>query len=176
MKIAHFVRLGAALCVMTVPAAVAGAEAISDPAAIISAFNETCRRGFPDLETIRRQARSQGWVQRSARLIAEGSDPKLRSADVPDFFQKGGMTMMLAAPNRVWSKSSCIISVTAEKTLDTRTLADAVSVALDGAAPSVAKVRGGEQAIWQVRSGLVVKASVSRSGRIRTANLSVVTG
>jgi hypothetical protein len=175
MKTIDFVRFGSALSLMIVPATVAGAQGVSDPAPIISAFNETCRRGFPNLETIRQRAESQGWIRRSVRMIAEESDPRFRRVAPPEFFQKGDMTLALSAPNKVWNWSSCIISVSAEKTLDTRGLAEAVSAALDGAQASVVKERGVERAIWQVKSGLVVKASVSESGRIRRANLAVLT-
>jgi hypothetical protein len=60
--------------------------------------------------------------------------------------------------------------------MDTRTLAAAVSAALDGAQPTIVKERGAEQATWQLKSGLVVRASVSKPGRIRTVNLVVLTG
>jgi len=175
MKTIDFVRFGSALCLTIVPAAVAGAQGVSDPAPIISAFNETCRRGFPNLETIRQRAESLGWNRLSARLVAGASDRRLRDADIPEFFQKGDMTMVLSAPNVLSNKSSCNISVSAEKTLDTHRLAEAVSAALDGAEASVAKERGVEQATWQVKSGMVVKASVRKSGRMRMANLSVLT-
>jgi hypothetical protein len=82
---------------------------------------------------------------------------------------------VLSAPNALLGRSSCIIAVSGQKKLDTHALAEAVSVALDGAQATVAKVRDVEQATWRVKSGMVVKASVSKSGRTRTANLSVGT-
>jgi hypothetical protein len=175
MKTANFIRLSGALCLMTVPATHAWAEGVADPGSIISAFNETCRRGFPDLNGIRQRAESQGWIRRSVRLIAEESDPKLRNVAPPEFLQKGDMTLVLSSPNRVWNTSGCTISVSAGTTLDTQALAQAVSAALDGAQPSIAKERGVERATWQVKSGMVVKASVSKRGGIRTANLAVLT-
>ncbi|HLL31249.1 MAG TPA: hypothetical protein VK403_09660 [Allosphingosinicella sp.] len=175
MKTIYFFRAGGALCLLSVSATIAGAQGVSDPAPIVSAFNETCRRGFPDLETISQRAQSQGWIRRSVRLIAEESDPKLRKAAPPEFLQKDGMTLVLSAPNKVWNNFTCGISVSAENTLDTQALAQAVSAALDGAQASVAKERGAKRATWHVKSGFVVKASVSRSGRIRTANLAVQT-
>jgi len=176
MKTIDFVRSSSALCLMGIASTVAGAQSVSDPAPIISAFNETCRRGFPNLETIRQRAEAQGWIRRKVRLIAEASDPKLRTVAVPDFLQKGDMMLVLSAPNALLGKSSCTIAVPGQKTLDTQALAEAVSAALDGAQATVAKVRGVDQATWRVKSGLVVKASVSKSGRVRTANLSVATG
>lgn len=188
MKTVDFLRLSTALCLVTVPAAVAGAQdvsdpatvtgsqGISDPASIISAFNETCRRGFPDLETIRRHAESTGWSRRSVELLAARSNPKLRNVALPVFLRKGDMTLVVSAPGKLYDKTSCTVAVSAEKTLDTRRLAEAVSAALGGAPPSFAKVRGMEQATWQVKSGLVVRASVSRYGRVRTANVGVQIG
>ena len=175
MKTIDLVRLGSALGLAIAPATVAGAQTVFDPATIISAFNDTCRRGFPNLETIRQRAESLGWVRRSVRLIAERSDPRLRTVAMPEFFGRDGMMLVLATPNALTSKSSCGISVSGEKTMDTRALAAAVSAALDGAQATIAKERGVEQAVWQLKSGLVVRASVSKSGRIRTANLTVLT-
>jgi hypothetical protein len=175
MKTAQFVRIGSALCLAIGPATLAGAQGFSDPAPIVDAFNETCRRGFPDLATIRQRAESQGWIRRSVRLIAERSDPKLRNVAPPEFLQKGDLTLILSGPNGLWNKTSCTISVSAGKTLDTRGLADAVSAALDGAQATVGREKGIERAMWQVRSGMVVKASVSKLGQIRQANLAVLT-
>lgn len=176
MKTIDLVRCTSALCLIAVPATIAGAQSVSDPAPIVSAFNETCRRGFPNLETISHRAQSLGWIKRSARLIEERSDPKLRNVALPDFFGKGDMMLSLFASNALTSKSSCGISVSGEKMLDMQTFAQAVSAALDGAQPSLAKERGVESATWRVRSGMVVKASISKAGRRRTANLTVVTG
>ena len=175
MKTIDLVRFSSALCLMIVPATVAGAQGVSDPAPIISAFNETCRRGFPNLETIRQRAESLGWIRRSARLISEASDPRLRTVAMPDFFGKGDMMLMLSAPNALTNKSSCGISISAGKAMDIGAFAAAVSAALDGAQASVGKEKGVDQATWQLRSGLVVRASVSKSGRTRTANLVVLT-
>jgi hypothetical protein len=170
MKTIDFVRIGSALCLAMLPAAAAGAQSVSDPAPIIAAFNETCRRGFPNLETVRQRAESLGWIKRSARLIAGGS-----GFAMPDFFGKGDMMLMLSAPNALNGKSSCGIAVSGKMTLETVALAEAVSAALDGAQPSFAKERGAEQAIWHLKSGVVVRASVTKPGRIRTVNLVVLT-
>jgi hypothetical protein len=181
MKTVDFLRLSGALCLMTVPAALTGAPwtpgpAVSDPAPIVSAFNETCRRGFPDLETIRRHAESTGWIARPVELIAARTNPKLRNIALPVFLRKDDMTLVVSAPGKLYDKTSCTVAVTVEKTLDTRVLAQAVSAAFGGAPASFAKVRGLEQASWNVKSGLIVKASVSKYGRVRTANIAVVTG
>lgn len=175
MKIVDVVRISSALCLMMVPAGAAGAQGVSDPAAIISAFNETCRRGFPNLETIRQRAESLGWIRRTARLIGERSDPKLRAVAMPEFFGRGDMMLVLSTPNAFSSKTSCGIAVSGEKTMETRTLAAAVSAALDGAQATIVKERGAEQATWQLKSGVVVRASVSKPGRLRTINLTVLT-
>jgi hypothetical protein len=175
MKTIDLVRFSGALCLAIVPATVAGAQSASDPATIISAFNETCRRGFPNLETIRQRAESLGWIRRSARLIGEGSDPRLRTVAMPEFFGRGDMMLVLSNANALTSKSSCGIAVSGEKTMDTRALAAAVSAALDGAQATIVKERGVEQATWQLKSGLVVRASVSKPGRLRTVNLTVLT-
>jgi len=175
MKTIDLVRISCALCLAIVPATVAGAQGASDPATIISAFNETCRRGFPNLETVRQQAESVGWIRRSARMIAEGTHPRLRSAAMPEFFGKGDMMLALFSPDGLSGKSSCGIAVSGKQTMDTRTLAAAVSAALDGAQATIVKEKGAEQATWQLKSGLVVRASVSKPGRLRTVNLVVLT-
>jgi hypothetical protein len=176
MKIVDIFRIGIAVCLMAVPASPSRARGVSDPAPIVSAFNETCRRGFPDLETISQRAQSQGWIRASFRMIAHGRSRKLRSAALPHFLQKGGMILILSAPYKRWTTSSCLISVPAEETLDTRGLAAAVSIALGGAPATVAKSRGGERMTWHVGSGMVVQASVTESGGTRIANLAVLTG
>lgn len=170
MKTVDLVRSASALFLTAVPAAVAGAEAVLDPAPIVSAFNETCRRGFPNLETIRRRAESLGWVRRSARLIAGGRDVAM-----PDFLGKGDMMLTLSAPYALSGKSSCGIAISGKKTLETAALVEAVSSALGGAQPSFARERGAEAAIWHLKSGVVVRASVTKPGRIRTVNLVVLT-
>ena len=175
MKTVDFVRFVSALCLTILPATGAGAQATSDPAFLISAFNETCRRGFPDLETIRQRAQSLGWVQRGARLIGESSDRRLRDAPIPDFLQKGDMMMVLSSPNKLWSKSGCSVSVSGRETFDAGALAAAVSAALGGAEPEHAKERGVERATWRVKSGIVVNVSVGKSGRTRTATVAVLT-
>ena len=175
MKTIDFVRLSSAACLAIVPASVAGAQSASDPATILSAFNETCRRGFPNLDTVRQRAESQGWIRRSARLIAEGTHPRLRNVAMPEFFGKGDMMLSLSSPNALSTRFSCGIAVSGKQTMDTRTLAAAVSAALDGAQATIVKEKGAEQATWQLKSGLVVRASVSKPGRLRTVNLVVLT-
>lgn len=176
MKTVDIVRVGFTLCLMTVPAALSGAPGVPDPAPIVSAFNETCRTGFPDLESIGQRAESQGWVRKSLRPIPERSGRKLRRAALPGFLQKDGMILILAGPYKRWARSSCLISVRAEETLDTRGLAAAVSIALGAAPATVARSRGGERMTWHVGTGMVVQASVIESGGIRIANLAVLTG
>ena len=176
MNTIDLVRAATALGMAIVPATVAGAQAASDPAPIVAAFNETCRRGFPNLEAVRQQAEAQGWVRRSARVIAEGTDARLRTAAMPEFFGKGDMMLILATPNALSNKSSCGIALSAKQTMDTPALAAAVSIAFEGAAATIVKERGAEQATWTLPSGVVVKASVSKPGRLRTINLTVFTG
>lgn len=176
MTTVDIARIGIAVCLMTAPAALSGAQGVSDPALIVSAFNETCRSGFPDLESIGRRAESLGWFRKSLRPIPKRSVRKLRTDALPGFLQKGGMMLLLSAPYKRWTRSSCLVSVPAEETLDTRGLAAAVSIALGGAPASIAKSRSGERVTWHVGSGMVVQASVIDSGGIRIANLAVLTG
>jgi hypothetical protein len=173
MKIIDFVRCSA-LCLALVPATGARAQS-TDPDAIVAAFNETCRRGFPDLDTVRQRAESAGWVRRSARMIPEGTDRRLRNAAMPEFFGKGGLMLTLFSADGTSARSSCGIAVSDKLTMDTSALAAAVSAALEGAQATFTKERGAEQATWQLKSGLVVRASVSKPGRLRTVNLVVLT-
>jgi hypothetical protein len=175
MKTIDLIRVAGALVLAIVPATVAGAQSASDPALVIAAFDETCRRGFPDLEGVRQRAESTGWIRRSARVITEGTDPRLRTVAMPEFYGKGDMMLFLSTPDALSGKSSCGIALSGKQTMDTRTLAAAVSVALNGAQATIVKERGEEQATWKLQSGLVVKASVSKPGRLRTINLTVLT-
>ncbi|HEX8482835.1 MAG TPA: hypothetical protein VF650_13115 [Allosphingosinicella sp.] len=175
MKTADVVRFSSALCLTLAPVAGAGAQVVSEPAPIIGAFNETCRRGFPDLATVREQAESVGWAELSGQMVVSFDDPRLGRADLPQLLFKGDMTLIMSAQNAAPIRSTCAISVSAGQTLDTAGLARAVSAALGGAEASIAMERGVEQASWRLASGLVVKASVGKSGDARRAHLTVLT-
>lgn len=175
MKTIDCVRLSSALCLAIAPATLAGAQSLSDPAPIISAFNETCRRGFPNLETISQRAQSLGWIPSPARPLPEHSDPRFRNFPKPETFHKDGMMLMLFAPEALTTaRSSCSISMSGEETPDIDAFAEAVSAALDGAQAAIAREGGSERATWRVKSGMVVRASVGKTGRIRTASLIVM--
>ena len=175
MKTSDCVRLSSALCLATVPATLACAQNLSDPTPIISAFNDTCRRGFPDLGTISRQAQSLGWIRLTARLLPEHSDPRFRKLPKPENFGKDGMMLTLFAPDALTTaKSSCGISISGEDTPDIDAFAEAVSATLDGARATIAKEGVSERATWRVKSSMVVRANVSKSGPIRTASLIVL--
>jgi hypothetical protein len=175
MKIIDCVRLTGALASAIVPAAVAGAQVLSDPGAIVGAFNETCRRGFPDLATVRQQAEAAGWAELSGQMMVSFANPGPDPADFPQVLFKGDMTLIMSAQNAVRKRSSCAISVSAGQALDTAGLARAVSAALGGAKASIAMERGVEQASWRLPSGVDVKARVEKSGDERKAYLTVLT-
>jgi hypothetical protein len=160
----------AALFASAVPAAAAAQEA--EP--LVSAFNETCRRGFPDVETIARHAAAQGWVERASRLIAEGTDPKVRNIAPPRFLQKGEMMLILSSPNRLSARHICSVHLGVGKTLDTAALAALVSAALGAGQPAMKKVDGVDQAEWQPAPAFLVSASV-RKKPARSATIAVRT-
>ncbi|HEX8380938.1 MAG TPA: hypothetical protein VF619_10365 [Allosphingosinicella sp.] len=175
MKNADFVRFSSAICLMFASATLAGAQELSNPGPIVAAFNETCRRGFPDVAMVREQAEARGWAELSGQMVVSFSNPRLGAADLPQVLFKGDMTLIMTAHSPVRRRSTCAISVPAEQTLDTGGLARAVSAALGGAEASMEMERGVEQASWQLKSGLVVKASVGKSGDKRRAHLTVLT-
>lgn len=141
---------------------------------LVSAFNDTCRRGFPKIETIRRHAAAQGWIERTARLIPEASDPRLRDMPQPHFLQKGDMMLILSAPNEVSRSHTCSVTLSVGKELDTSALAGLVSQALGSAPAAMTKVRGAERAQWQPAPSLLVEAGVSKKPT-RSATIAVRT-
>ena len=159
LAIAAFATSAAAASAVPAPPAPAAAQA-GEP--LVSAFNDTCRRGFPSIETIRRHAAAQGWIERSARLIPEASDPRLQDMPQPHFLQKGDMMLILSAPNAVSRSHTCSVALSVGKELDTAGLAGLVSQALGAAPAAMTKVRGAERAQWQPAPTFFVEAGVSR--------------
>jgi hypothetical protein len=162
--------LTAALLASAVPAAAAAQEA--EP--LVAAFNDTCRRGFPDVETIRRNAAAQGWIERASRLIAEGTDPKVRDIAPPRFLEKGEMMLILSSPNRHSARHICSVHLGVGKTLDTAALAAMVSTALGAGKPAMKKVDGVDRAEWRPAPAFLVSASVAKKP-VRSATVSVRT-
>ncbi len=161
---------------MAVGALPARATEPSVPETVAGAFNETCRRGFPNLDTIARHAAATGWIERRSRLVAEASDPRARNMAPPRFLQKDGFTLILMAPSVLSPGRSCSVSLRVGKDVDTARLAGAVSATLGAGPPTMVKVRKAEQAQWRPSPALVVHASVGSGGAVRTADISVRSG
>ena len=142
--------------------------------AIAEAFNDTCRRGFPDVDLIGRHAAASGWVERSSRLIAERSDPALKRMIPPRFFQRGEFTLIVMKASSFVPRPSCSVSLRVGKEIDLNSVAGAVSHALGTGAPAMVRIDRAEHAQWRPTQALLVDASIQK-GNPRTVHLVVRT-
>jgi len=150
-------------------AGAASAEPVA-PERIVEAFNETCRRGFPDFETIRANALATGWAETAVRVIVP---PRDRRNFAPLVLRKGDVSlfMMTPAPG-VAAAQACqvAISFTGREGVESppiATFATAVSAALGAGEPEMSRDRQSERARWRVAGGWVVDAIVQhRPGRM----------
>ena len=149
---------------------VAEAPALTDPVPLVQEFNNTCRRGFPDLAMVKGHALQNGWIERKVRSLQPG--PQAALEELPQFLQKGEFTLILATPKVFGGVHSCQLSAPAAKSIDTSALAAATGKTFDNAVFDITKVKGEELAKLRVSSQLLVQASVSKQ-RPRSATLLV---
>ena len=154
--------LGAALglCVLAPGLAMAMP---SSPPPLVEAFAETCRRGFPDLATVRQSALTAGWVERAVRPI--GGSEEFQAAVPPVVLQKGPWTLFLTAPPSTGRLQSCQVVGTVEGDLAIGPLASAASLALGVGPAQFIRSSGADLARWRSDPSMLVQASVSRAPR-----------
>lgn len=150
-------------------------EPVADARPLVESFNETCRRGFPDLDAIRRHALATGWTERASRMIAERSDPRLAGGPAPHFLTRNGVMLSLMKPFGPFTRHDCAVTAEAGKGFDAAAFTAAVSAALNAGAPESVSEKKSERALWTVRPGIRVQTSLSTSGGIRTVSLGVHT-
>ena len=152
-------------------AGAAAAEPVA-PSLLVEAFNQTCRRGFPDLETIKAQALANGWTESGVRSLAPpGRGPVIVP---PQALRKGELTLFLMSPNpSIRMAQSCQVSASGGDAGALAPLAAAVQETLGAGAPEMLRERGTERARWRLVQGFTVHASIGVHGRTRTASIVV---
>jgi hypothetical protein len=142
-----------------------------EPITLINMFNQTCRTGFPDVAGIKSRAVRDGWISREAHLIQAQSDPKLRNAEIPQFLQKDGLTLILTSRSGPSSKLSCQISGPVAKSLDLHGFASIVSPQFSSGEPTYVKLGGQDLARWNPTPNITVQASVNHKAGVHSASL-----
>jgi hypothetical protein len=168
-KILRSAVIGGALMMTASAGGAADADAPLDAAQIVEAFEQTCRRGFPDLDAVERAALSNGWVSSGIRAV--GGDARFQASALPRVFRKDGLTLFLATPNDIGMKHSCQVASEAGRRLDLESLAAETARRFGAGAPERSSVRGTEMAKWRDGGSLLLQASVHR--RPRSASLQV---
>lgn len=161
-----------ALIATALAGAGAAAAAPVAPSRLVEAFNETCRRGFPDFETIRARALADGWVEASVRSLAPpGRGPAIVP---PQMLRKDELMLVLMSPNpSIGMAHSCQVSASGGEPGALAPLAAAVQETLGAGAPEMLRDRGSERARWRLVQGFTVHASIGVHGRTRTASIVV---
>lgn len=110
--------IGAAAVSTLASTAPAASSPEPDPQTYMQAFNDTCRRGFPDLDTIAANATAQGWQLSEMRMISGPS--KTLPETLPRAYHKGGLMLFLTLPTGGTSQQVCQISGSAQTKLKAR--------------------------------------------------------
>lgn len=156
-----------------VAASLAAAPAMAEPdpaiATYLAAFNDTCRRGFPDLDAIAAHAQAIGWVSSEIRLIAGAGMPPVRA------FRKDGLMLFLNLPTEGASRAVCQIGGgTAGTKATSADVAAVLTPSLKAGEPSFVTDKGKDVAVWQVAPGIHVDGGISIYNRkVRSISLSV---
>lgn len=142
----------------------------TDPAMYLQAFNDTCRRGFPDLDAIEVHAKANGWMPSAIRLI-EGSVDSLSAMRV---LHKGDLILFLTVPPGSEFKAVCQVSGPAATKAQSADLATLMSPSLNAGVPFFSKDGGNDMAIWQVAPGMTVAGGINiYRKKTRSISLSV---
>lgn len=145
----------------------------ADPALYLQAFNETCRRGFPDLDAIAQAAVAHGWIERTIRPADGAAD--ILSATLPRVLTKGEMIVFLTAPDIGEFRSLCQITGTGHRTsLSGKDIAAVLSPSLNVGepVPGAGTSKEDDYALWTVKPGMTVLAGIS-AYRKRTRSISI---
>lgn len=154
---------GAACLACVLPGTATMAMQSASPPPLVEAFAETCRRGFPDLQTVRQSALTAGWVERAVRPT--GGSEEFQNAVPPVVLQKGPWTLFLTAPASTGRLQSCQVVGTVEGDLAIGPLASAASLALGVGPAQFSRSSGADLARWRSDPSMLVQASVSRAPR-----------
>lgn len=144
----------------------------ADPVAYMAAFNDTCRRGFPDLDLIANHITADGWVQSTIRRTDGTAD--IFSDYLPRAFHKGGMMLFLSATDSGQFSAVCQVTGSEYTSLTGADVAAVITSSLNAGQPTVSADTKGDTMIWNVAPGISVNGGVQGSGRkFRTITISV---
>jgi len=157
-----------------------GAAETIEPSHLVQAFDETCRLGFPNLQTVRASAVANGWAESQLRVIAA---PRGRDVAPPQALRKGRFSLLMAAGPRSGMPQSChVFAIGIQgRTRGSETialpelapLAAALAASLGLGEPAVASSRDADQAQWRLAQGYILTASVQSRGPGRSASIAV---
>ncbi|MBH1998180.1 MAG: hypothetical protein I8H96_03490, partial [Sphingomonadaceae bacterium] len=134
----------------------------ADPAVYLAAFNDTCRRGFPDLDKIAAHAQSIGWVVSEVRRTDGVADIFSDGASPFRVFHKDGLMLFLTAMPGGPYKAVCQISGGGTGTkAQSADIAALMTPSLKAGDPTFSTEGGNDMAIWQVAPGITVAGGIN---------------
>lgn len=167
--ILHYIP--AALALLAPLSATAHDEPEADPSAYLQAFNDSCRRGFPDLDVIAAYVVTQGWTETTPRIIAGGNLMPL-----PRLFHRKGLLLSLVTPTTGNERAVCQLTGTASTRLTGKDVAAIVSPSLNAGdpVPGLGDPKQDDMATWIVAPGISVQAGINVYRRkVRSLSISV---
>jgi len=146
-------------------------EPEADPVAYLRAFNDSCRRGFPDLNVIAAHAVTQGWTETTPRIIAGAGDMQL-----PRMFHRNGLLLSLVAPTKGDYRAVCQVTGSGSTRLMGKDVAAIVSPSLNAGdpVPGLGDPKQDDMATWTVAPDISVQAGINVYRRkVRSLSISV---
>jgi len=140
--------------------------AAADPAAVIRAFQETCAKGFPDVDAVERNARAAGWLPSEMRALADATIPNL-----PKAFHKDGQLLFLTHTDGGTNEAVCQIGGSGQTRLTAVDLAALLTPALNAGSPVFEKAKNKDVARYTTGPGLSVEASIDIYRKSRTISI-----
>jgi hypothetical protein len=139
-----------------------------DPATVVAAFNDTCRRGFPDLDQVATVAAGAGWIERKVTVPSDSS-LKGKTATMPRFFAREPLMLILSRPGDLkGAKLGCEVATSVDSPGTTEAVAAAVATATPFGAPEMISRKGEQVARWRRSPTIVVEGSATRYNRMHS--------
>jgi hypothetical protein len=139
----------------------------ADPAVAIRDFNETCAKGFPDLDAVERVARASGWRQSEIQGPAD-----IASQQPPRIFNRDGTLLFLIHPTSGPFKVICQVTGSGQTKLTGADLAAMATPALNAGTPAIEKTREKDAAVYTTGPGLSIEARIDIYHKSRSITLS----
>ena len=127
----------------------------ADPAVVIRAFQETCAKGFPDLDAVEHVAVASGWQQSEIRGPAD-----IVSQQPPKIFNRDGTLLLLIRPPGGRFKMICQVTGSGQTKLMGADLAALATPALNAGAPTFEKTKDKDAAVYTTGPALSIEARI----------------